>query len=68
MQILQKHQLLPGVEVCRPLLTITKGEIIAFCKKYKIRSFEDETNSDISTSQRNFIRHEILEKLVSRNC
>jgi tRNA(Ile)-lysidine synthetase-like protein len=63
MQILQDcHPLFPG-KICRPLLGIKKEEIIAFCEQFGIRYFEDETNADLLTSQRNFLRQEIIGKL-----
>jgi tRNA(Ile)-lysidine synthase len=66
MQIHQNHPLLK-FPVYRPLLNSTKKQIIAFCEKFHIKYFEDETNSDITTSQRNILRHEIIEKLVNIN-
>jgi tRNA(Ile)-lysidine synthase TilS/MesJ len=67
MQMLQAHPLLPNIQVGRPLLKITKPHLVAFCKQFNIISFEDETNADVMTSQRNFLRHEIIEKLVCMN-
>jgi tRNA(Ile)-lysidine synthase TilS/MesJ len=63
MQILQTHPLLP-FPVCRPLLNSTKSQIIAFCEQFGIQYFADETNTNLATSQRNQLRHDILEKLI----
>ncbi|MDR2540284.1 MAG: tRNA lysidine(34) synthetase TilS [Candidatus Peribacteria bacterium] len=68
MQILQPHPLLDNEgNVCRPLLNITKNQILAFCEQFHIQYFEDESNKNLETSQRNFLRHEILEKLTNMN-
>lgn len=67
MHTFQAHPLVPKIPVCRPLLTITKPQIIDFCKQFAITFFEDETNADMLTSQRNFLRQEIIGKLVSMN-
>jgi tRNA(Ile)-lysidine synthase TilS/MesJ len=67
MQLLQQHHLLGGAWMCRPLLQSTKPQIIAFCQQIGISYFEDETNTNLATSQRNFLRHEIIEKLVRMN-
>jgi tRNA(Ile)-lysidine synthase TilS/MesJ len=67
MQMLQAHPLLSKMQVCRPLLRITKPQLIAFCNQFTITFFEDETNADVRTSQRNFLRHEIIEKFVGMN-
>jgi tRNA(Ile)-lysidine synthase len=64
MQTLQSHPLVPNMQVGRPLLRITKPHLIAFCKQFNILFFEDATNTDMMISQRNLIRHEIIEKLV----
>jgi tRNA(Ile)-lysidine synthase len=65
MQLLQSHPLLTATSVCRPLLQVTKPQLIAFCQQFRIRYFEDATNNELTTSQRNFIRHEIIEKLTA---
>jgi tRNA(Ile)-lysidine synthase len=64
MQMLQPHPLLPKMQVWRPLLSVTKPHLIAFCTQFNIPFFEDATNADMMTSQRNLIRREIIEKLV----
>ena len=64
MNIIDKHHLLSNRMICRPLLSIPKGDLLSFCKTKKIHYFQDETNSDFSVSQRNYIRKEILAKLT----
>lgn len=51
---------------CRPLLNLSKQEILAFAKKNKIPYWHDETNDDTSIP-RNFLRHEIIDKLRTIN-
>jgi tRNA(Ile)-lysidine synthase TilS/MesJ len=49
-----------GIEVIRPLLSISKGEIENYCLKNDIKFFEDKTNFDTSTSLRNKLRHDFI--------
>lgn len=60
----QNHPLLWKTPVFRPLLSITKNQILDFISAFSISFFEDSTNSDLSISKRNFIRHEIIAKLA----
>jgi len=50
----------------RPLLNITKEEIIDFLKSKKIKFREDKSNKDLKYS-RNFIRHKIVPELQKLN-
>lgn len=52
--------------VIRPLLEISKPEIILYCKKKKLKFNEDVTNKDTRFT-RNFIRHEIIPKFKKIN-
>ena len=57
----ENHHLLPDeCKVCRPLLEISKSEILNICNEMWIPFFEDKTNQDISISKRNRIRNQIL--------
>ena len=57
----EKHHLLPDeCKVCRPLLKISKSEILSICNGTWIPFFEDKTNQDISVSKRNRVRNQIL--------
>ena len=49
--------------LCRPILEVSKKEIINYVNKYKINYFEDPTNKDISF-KRNKIRKVILPSLL----
>lgn len=49
--------------VLRPLISITKDHIKAFCDSNNINYFEDYTNDDENISQRNFVRKNIIKKI-----
>ena len=61
MREVENHHLLPDeCKVCRPLLKISKSEILNICNEVWIPFFEDKTNQDVSVSKRNRIRNQIL--------
>lgn len=51
------------MEVIRPILKLTKNEVLEFCKKNKIPFVTDPTNKDTSTSLRNKLRNKVLPEL-----
>ena len=53
----------PGI--LRPLLDVTRQEILEYAKKRKLKWVEDESNQNIYF-QRNFIRHEVLPAIARR--
>ena len=53
------------VRVVRPMLDVTRGEVVAFLKERGISWREDESNRDVSFL-RNRVRHEILPLLESK--
>ncbi|HMT00728.1 MAG TPA: tRNA lysidine(34) synthetase TilS [Candidatus Absconditabacterales bacterium] len=56
--------------IIRPLLHLTKKEIIAIAKKEKIKFLIDKSNFSIKTSKRNYIRNKIfplLEKISNKS-
>lgn len=64
MREVEEHHLLPdGCKVCRPLLNISKKEILNICNEVWIPYFEDKTNFDDSVSKRNRVRNQILNPL-----
>ena len=68
MRELENHHLLPNeCKVCRPLLSISKSEILDTCKETWIPFFEDKTNFDNSVSRRNRIRNQILNPLSNNS-
>lgn len=63
MQAMQKHHLLKNCIVLRPLLWLSKKNILTRCKKAKIKYETDPTNKDNTVSKRNDIRNNYLQKL-----
>ncbi len=53
------------VRVYRPLLPISKFELIAYLRKHNIRWIEDSSNNDIKM-ERNFMRHKLVPLFVSK--
>ena len=51
--------------ILRPLLDVTRDEILEYAKARKLTWVEDESNADI-TFQRNFLRHEVLPVIARR--
>ena len=52
-------------KILRPLLDVTRDEILEYAKKRKLKWVEDESNADIYF-QRNFLRHEVLPVIARR--
>lgn len=53
-------------EIKRPLLNITKAEILKYAKEHQIKWREDYTNQD-TKYLRNYVRHEIVPKIRKEN-
>lgn len=51
--------------ILRPLLDVTREEIVDYARARRLKWIEDETNRDVSF-QRNFIRHEVLPLIARR--
>ncbi|MCZ6502883.1 MAG: tRNA lysidine(34) synthetase TilS [Gammaproteobacteria bacterium] len=49
----------------RPLLDLSRKDILNYCQKNKLSWVEDDTNLDIGMD-RNFLRHELLPKIAKR--
>lgn len=61
---LREEMLMHGVLFKRPLLKMTKEELVTYCKEHELRYYIDVTNlSDEYT--RNQIRHQIVEPMTS---
>jgi len=54
-----------SLRILRPLLDVTRDEILEYAKQRKLTWIEDESNQDIYF-QRNFIRHEVLPVIARR--
>lgn len=55
-----------GGVLIRPILDVTKEEILAYCKRHSLSFVTDESNEDLSYA-RNRIRHKILPELTKLN-
>lgn len=65
MQETEQHHLLPGTQIWRPLLWLSKQEILEICQHNKLPFVTDPTNSDITTSLRNRLRNKVLPELYA---
>jgi len=55
----------PSPAILRPLLDVTRAEILEYAKKRELKWVEDESNQDIYF-QRNYLRHEVLPVIARR--
>jgi tRNA(Ile)-lysidine synthase len=53
----------PSPGVLRPLLNVTRDEILEYAKRHKLKWIEDESNRDLHF-RRNFLRHDVLPRLA----
>jgi tRNA(Ile)-lysidine synthase len=60
--IAASRELAPGVRLVRPLLGLTRDDVLAYCRDREIRFLDDATNADLHRS-RAFVRHELLPRL-----
>lgn len=60
MQDWQSHHLLQGSMLARPLLQLSKQEILLLCEEFSIPFVQDQTNFESQVSLRNQIRNEIF--------
>lgn len=51
--------------LARPLLTLTRAEIVAYAQHNKLEWIEDESNQDLQFD-RNFLRHQVMPILAQR--
>jgi len=61
-----KRELMPGVEIVRPLLSVTRTQIEEYLKNEEQSYCQDCTNTDVNYS-RNKIRYDILPQLCAVN-
>jgi tRNA(Ile)-lysidine synthase len=62
--IAARRSLVPGVEVVRPLLTVTRKEVLAYLETAGLAYRHDTTNDDVRYT-RNRIRHQLLPQLAA---
>lgn len=65
MQTYERHHLLPGMHILRPLLTLTKEQILEICQLFWLKYAQDISNFDQTLSLRNRLRNTILPALYS---
>lgn len=63
MQMQEQHHLLPDTQILRPIVQLTKAEILDICKHNKIQFVNDPTNNNDTTSLRNKLRNSVLPEL-----
>ena len=63
MQMQEQHHLLPETQILRPIVQLTKAEILDICKHNKIQFVNDPTNNNDTTSLRNKLRNSVLPEL-----
>jgi tRNA(Ile)-lysidine synthase len=61
--IAEKRPLTEGVEVVRPMLDVTRAEVLRFLEEEDLPTRQDSTNADMKFT-RNRIRHQLLPYLV----
>ena len=54
-----RRELVPGIELVRPLLEVSRAATGEFCRQQQLEIWEDSTNADV-TYARNRIRRELL--------
>jgi len=54
-----------GMPVVRPLLAVSRAEILRYARHHQLTWIEDESN-DETTLRRNFLRHQVLPEIESR--
>ncbi len=60
---LQEQIYYKDLRICRPLLSLTKADLIRCCESAGIRYYTDKTNRDVSYT-RNRIRYEVIDGLT----
>ena len=66
MQPLSPHPSAPGLYLIRPLLQVTRAEVLAYCQARQLEPRLDETNAS-ADHLRNRVRHELLPLLEQYN-
>lgn len=66
MRILSPMPLHPTIMLLRPLLSLSRNQLEAYCAEHRLAFQHDESNSDTQFS-RNFLRHEVVQKLIRLN-
>ena len=56
----------PGFRLIRPLISVTKEQLVAYCAEHGLPFRHDSSNDDTSHT-RNFLRHEVIVRLQRLN-
>ena len=64
--IYAEFEMSPGIRLVRPMLDITRDEVLDHCARYQLRFRHDSSNESMDFT-RNRIRHELLPVLQSYN-
>ena len=62
---MQRHLTSKGKDLIRPLLNISKDEILKYAAINKLEFIEDESNQD-NTYSRNFLRNKVIPRIMER--
>ena len=66
MQVVSEMPDQTGIRLVRPLLRLSKDDLMAYCQRHKLPFRQDASNDDIGY-RRNLVRHEIITRLQSLN-
>lgn len=67
MQLVAPLPTAPDIPLIRPLLTIRRADIEAYCEAHELHPLRDLTNEDPTYATRNRIRHDLLPLLADYN-
>lgn len=59
MPLLKRAAHVPGASLLRPLLDVSRADVLAYAERHELRWVDDESNEDESYP-RNFLRHRVL--------
>ncbi|WP_440874005.1 tRNA lysidine(34) synthetase TilS [Thalassotalea sp. PLHSN55] len=62
---MKSHSLLGKHNLMRPLLTVSRGDIVEYAQEHQLEWIEDESNLD-HRFDRNFLRHQVMPLLTER--
>ena len=66
MQVVAQMPYHPQIRLIRPLLSVSRDELGAYCRRHALQFRSDDSNDDISY-HRNFVRHEVISRLKQLN-
>ncbi len=66
MQVVSEMPAHQSLRLVRPLLRLSKDQLLAYCRRRQLPYRQDASNDDIGY-RRNFVRHEVISRLQSLN-